>query len=1014
MTLDVKMKAGTTEVESDVPPRSSQAKAPVKGALGTAYERLEDDALLRGQGRYADDVPEPRGMLHAHVFRSTEAHARILSVDVDDALGARGVASVITGEDIRKLSDPFLVALKQPIDQWSLAVDKVRYVGEPVAVVIADSRYLAEDAADLIKVRYERLEVVVRASAAIAEGAPVLHEAAGSNEISCREFRYGEPQAAFENAEHVISTTVDYPRSSYTPMECFVVVADYHGEMAGYDVLANFQGPFSVHPVMARSLRVPGSRLRLRTPADSGGSFGIKLSVFPYIVLMSLAARIVGRPVKWVEDRLEHLMSANSCPNRTTTIDAAVDADGRVQALRMDNMEDYGAYLRAPMPGPLYRMQGAMTGAYDVPNLELIQRVVLSNKMPAALVRGFGGPQLYLALERLMQRIAVELDLDPLDVIRCNLIQPDAFPYRTCSGGLYDSGNYQETIELALGDGKLQDLQRRRDAARAEGRHYGIGFATVVEPGMSNMGYLSTLVSPEKREKAGPKNGAISMVSVNVDPLGSVSVTADVTVQGQGHQTALAQIVGDRLGLDPATIHVNLEIDTQKDKWSIAAGSYSCRFTPGTAVAAHIAADKIRARVARLAASSLNVKPEQLEFADGMIFDRANPDNHVVFHRTAGIAHWSPILVPAQDEPGLSEVGIWAPPQLEPPNSSDQINTSLTYGFVFDMCGVEIDPVTQEVRVDRYVSAHDAGKLLNPLIADGQIRGAFVQGLASALYEEFVYDDTGALLTGTFADYLVPTAMEVPEIEILHTESPSPFTPLGAKGLAEGNCMSTPVCIANAVADALGIESVPLPITPDRLNALVGGEEPTPPEGLNAPAPEATGGEKALTGSGSFTVPGAPEDVWASLLDPDALKDVIPGCHSVAAVSDTHFVAEVSLGVGPVKGRFSADVALSNLKPNEFAHLAGALTGPLGDADGTGNVRLSAVPEGCQVDYDYRVNVNGKVAAVGGRMLGRATDIVIGKFFERLAGHVAGGDAVATGEKSGLRKTLAKWFGGPS
>jgi 2-furoyl-CoA dehydrogenase large subunit len=336
---------------------------------------------------------------------------------------------------------------------------------------------------------------------------------------------------------------------------------------------------------------------------------------------------------------------------------------------------------------------------------------------------------------------------------------------------------------------------------------------------------------------------------------------------------------------------------------------------------------------------------------------------------------------------------------LEPPSNADEINTSLTYGFVFDLCGVEIDPVTMQVRVDRYITAHDAGKLLNPLIAEGQIHGAFVQGLATALYEEFIYDDQGAFLTGTFADYLVPTATEVPEVEILHTETPSPFTPLGAKGLAEGNCMSTPVCIANAVADALGIVDVPLPITPDRVNGIVAGDEPAAPAGVTrvAPAVPAGGDGRTLRGSGGFIVKAQPAQVWASLLDPEALRAVIPGCHSVTAVTPTHFKAEVSLGVGPIKGKFSADVRLSDLKLEEFAHLAGALTGPLGEASGEGDVRLIAVPEGCRVEYDYSVNVTGKVAAVGGRMLDRATEIVIGKFFERLASHVGDSSAGAGG-----------------
>lgn len=960
--------------------------------------RLEDAALLTGAGRYADDFPAPAGTLHAAIVRSPEAHARIVRIDATRALAVPGVHRVITGAEIQAISDPFLIVLKEPIDQWSLAVDRVRYVGEAVAIVLADDRYTAEDGAELVEVEYERLSAVVDPHKAIQPDAPILHERAGTNEVSSRRFVYGDPETAFAHAERTVRITVDYPRSSYTPMECFVVVAEYRRASDSYDVFANFQGPFSAHPVMAKSLRVPGSKLRLRTPADSGGSFGIKLSVFPYIVLMSLASRLCGRPVKWVEDRLEHLVAANSGPNRTTTVEAAVTADGRIQALRFDNLEDYGAYLRAPMPGPLYRMQGAVTGAYDIKHVELINRVVLTNKMPAALVRGFGGPQLYLAIERLVQRIAVELDLDPLDVIRRNLIPADSFPYRTPAGALYDSGDYAKAIDKAVGEGRLEDLKRRRDEARAAGKLYGIGFATVVEPGMSNMGYLSTLVPNHVRERVGPKNGAVSMVTVNVDPVGSVSVTADVTVQGQGHQTVIAQVVAEELGLDPRDISVNLEMDTQKDQWSIAAGTYSCRFSPGTAVAAHLAAKRIREKVGRIAAKQLNVRPEEIEFAGGRVFARSNPDNGMPFARAAGTAHWSPVLLPEDDEPGLRETGIWSPPQLDPPSSKDEINTSLTYGFVFDMCGVEIDPVTMEVRVDRYISMHDAGRLLNPLIAEGQIHGAFVQGLASALYEEFVYDDAGAFLSGTFADYLVPTACEVPPIEILHIETPSPFTPLGAKGLAEGNCMSTPVCIANAIADALSIRDVPLPATPDRLNAIMSGEEPAPPPDLveAAPEPLAAAGGQALRGRGEFQVPAPPAEVWRLLLDPENLRRVIPGCHKVEIVGENVYRAEVSLGVGPVRGRFTAHVRLSDLKTERFARLSGSLTGPLGSSEGAGDVTLEPSGDGTRIRYEYAITLAGKVAAVGSRMIERAAGMVIGQFFERLVTAVGPADAGET------------------
>jgi 2-furoyl-CoA dehydrogenase large subunit len=795
----------------------------VSERLGKPILRKEDPALLSGRGRFADDLPVPAGTLSAHVIRSPHPYAEIVRIDASAALAKDGVWAVITGEDVRKLSDPFLVALKAPVHQWSLAVGRVRYVGEPVALVVADSRYLAEDAAELVHIEYAPIAAVIDPLAACEKSAPLLHPEAKTNEISVRKFRYGDTDTAFAQADRVVKLTSHFPRHSYTPMECYVVVAQYNPADGSYDVLANFQGPFSTHPVMARALRVPGPKMRLRIPPDSGGSFGIKLSVFPYVVLTALAAKITGRPVKWVEDRAEHLLAASSGPNRVTEIEAAVTKDGRILALRLDQLEDYGAFLRAPMPGPLYRMHGAITGAYDIANVDVINRVVLTNKMPASLIRGFGGPQLYLALERLVQKIAIELGLDHLDVIKRNLVPASKFPYRAAAGALYDSGDYLRAVETATGDGRLADLKKRRDAARAAGRKYGIGFAAVVEPAMSNMGYLSTLLTPEARDKAGPKNGAVSMVTVNIDPLGAVSVTADVTVQGQGHETVLAQIVAEELGLSPDEIDVVLEMDTAKDQWSIAAGTYSCRFTPGTAVAAHIAASRMRDKLKAIGAKQLNVMPDDVELAAGKIRSRSNPDNALSFARVAGTSHWSPVMLPEGMAPALSETALWNPPELEPPSSDDRINSSLTYGFVFDMCGIEIDPVTYQVRVDRYISMHDAGKILNPLIADGQMRGAFAQGIATALYEEFVYSEEGAFLTGTFADYLVPTVSEIPPVEMLHQETPSPLTPLGAKGLAEGNCMSVPACIANAIADALGVVDVPLPATPRRIHAMMTG-----------------------------------------------------------------------------------------------------------------------------------------------------------------------------------------------
>ena len=958
--------------------------APATLHVGRAMERVEDAALLNGRGRYGDDVPVSPRTVHAAILRSPHAHAEILSIDGSAAL-ANGALAVLTGEDVKRLSDPFLVALKQPLDQWSLAVGRVRYVGEPVALVVAADRYLAEDALDHIAVAYRELPAVVDAEDAVRTDAPVLHPTAGGNLVSSRDFRYGDPEAAFAAAERRVALTVRFPSHSYMPIECFVVVAEHRPDDQSYDVLSSFQGPYSIHPVMARALRVSGSRLRLRTPRDSGGSFGIKLSVFPYIVLMALASKVAGRPVKWVEDRYEHLLAANSCPVRITTIEAGVMSDGTITALKFDQLEDYGAFLRAPMPGPLYRMHGAMTGAYAIRNLAISNRIVVTNKMPAGLVRGFGGPQLYLALERLMQRISVELGLDPLDVIRRNLVPADAFPYRAAAGALLDSGDYQKAIDVATGDGRLDDLRRRRDVARAAGKLYGIGFAAVVEPGMSNLGYLSTLLTAKERERAGPKDGAVSIATVAVDPSGAVTVTADCMPQGQGHATVLAQIVADQLGLTPDFIVVNLEHDTQKDQWSIAAGTYSSRFAPGTAVAAQVAAQKIRAKLAKVAAARLNVTPDELVFVGGKIHPRDNPDNALAFARVAASVHWSPQELPDGVEPILRETGVWSPPQLTATNAADETNTSLTYGFVFDFCGVEVDRDTASVRIDHYVTMHDSGVLLNPALAEGQVLGAFAQGIGTALYEEFCYGADGSFLTGTFADYLVPTVYEVPTPEILHIRTPSPFTPLGAKGLAEGNCMSTPVCLANAVADALGLRDVELPMTPKRLHAAMTGPEPPRPAMVGAAPVEEPDRGPAVAGQGVVEIAAPPPVIWDRLLDPAALRAIIPGCHSLALVGAHHYRAEVTLGVGPVRGRFVADVRLSELEPNRAATLAGEVSGPLGRSAGRGRVTLHATPTGTKIEYGYTVEVSGKVAAVGGRMIRAAADIVIGRFFERLA-----------------------------
>jgi len=966
--------------------------------VGRSIPRIEDATLLTGRGRYGDDVGVKPGTLYAAVIRSPHAHAHVRGINAQTALALPGVRAVLTGEDIRAWSRPFVVGVKQPMEQWALAMDRVRYVGEPVAVVVAESRYIAEDGADLVAVDYEPLPVAVEIEQALSEDAPVLHDKIGSNIVSERRFSYGDPDKAFAEAAHRVELVAKYPRNSCTPIEGAVVIAEYISPEDGYEVSSNFMGPFSLHTVMALALNVPGTRLRHRGFRDSGGSFGVKQAVFPYAVLMCLASRKAGAPVKWVEDRLEHLTAATTATGRLTRLEAAVDAEGRITALNYDQVDDCGAYLRAPEPASFYRMHGVMTGAYAIPNLKIRNRILLTNKMPTGLVRGFGGPQVYFALERLMQRISIELDIDPLLVYRRNFIQPDAFPYRAAAGGLIDSGNYERLLDKAISVGRLDELYARRETARAEGRLYGIGFSAIVEPSISNMGYVSVVSLPEKRAKSGPKNGGIATATISIDPLGGVTVVVASSPAGQGHRTVCAQVAADVFGLDPKEIVVNVDFDTQKDAWSVAAGNYSSRFAGAVAGAVHLAAQRLKEKLASAAAVHLACAPEEVLFREGRIQVAGDASRSLPFARTAASAHWAPALLPKGMEPPLRETVYWTPEQLSAPDEKDRVNTSAAYSFAFDICAVEVDSDTGKVTIDRYITGHDAGRLLNPALAEGQIRGAFAQGVGAALMEEFQYGSDGSFLSGTFADYLLPTSCEVPDPIIVHQETLSPFTPLGAKGLGEGNNMSTPPCIANAVADALSVKEVMLPLTPSRVMDLIGIDDPP---SVRAPtdAPSPVKGGRALTASGEVRLAASQEAVFAVLLDPSALAKVIPGCNELQSTGENQYKADVTVGIGMIKARYAAEVTLSELDPPNSLRLSGAGLSSVGSAKGSGIVKLEPHAGGTLLKYDYEAEVSGKVAAVGGRMLEGAARIVLGQLFEQL-GRQASGESPSSARPS--------------
>ena len=780
---------------------------------GSAFPRKEDGALLTGGARFIDDMEPVPGIRHAALLRSPHAHARIRRIDAAEAAAHPGVHGVLTGAEVAAATRPIPSAVRVPIDYYPMAVDKVRYAGEPVVLVAAEDRYAAEDALELIEVDYEPLPPVVDPGAALGDGAALLHEAVGSNLIHRRTFRYGDPEAAFAEADHVVRLEWRFPRYASMPMETYGAIAQFERAPDRYTVWSNFQGPFILHALMCGALTVPGNRLRLISAPNSGGSFGIKQAMFPYMVLLAAASRLLDAPLKWVEDRLEHLIGSSSASNREDAVEAAFRADGELIGLKFANLVDVGAYIRAPEPASVYRMHSASNGCYKVANIAVDNRLVATNRVPIGLNRGYGGPQFYFALERAMDAAARALGVDPAEIRRRNFISRGAFPYRTPAGALYDAGDYEAGLDEALRLADYPALLAERDRARRDGRLFGIGFAAGVEPSGSNMAYVTLAQTPEERARAGGRSGGLGSCTVAVDPSGAVTVRTVSTPAGQGHATVAAQIVADALGLHPDDVDVVTEVDTLTSAWSLASGNYANRFSSVVVTAIARSARRVADKVRALAAAALEAAPEDVELAEGTARIVGVPEKALPFRRVAARTHWHPAGLPEGMEPGIFETTIMSPPELGPPDEQDRVASAVTFGYICDVAAVEIDPETGRVEVRKYVSVHDVGAVLNELIVEGQIHGGFAHGLAGALLEELVYDAGGNPQSGSFADYLCITAPEMPPLVVGHVGTPSPHNALGSKGMGDGSAMLAPTAIANAVADAVGREDVDLPLT---------------------------------------------------------------------------------------------------------------------------------------------------------------------------------------------------------
>jgi len=761
----------------------------------------------------------PAGLLHAAGVRSPHARARIRSIDASRARAQRGVHLVLTAAELGALNQPtpLLIPhpeLTHPRTPLPLAVDEVRYAGELVTLIVADDRYRAEDAAQLIDVEYEPLPAVVDLEAAGASESPRVHADVPQNLAARVTQRVGDPDAVFASATHVFSERLVIERSCGSPLETRGVVADYDARTGMLRAWVSTQAPLPIKNGLARLFGLPEFKVEVIAP-DVGGGFGTKIMLFyPEEILVPAAAIRLGRAVKWIEDRAEHLTSSSQERGQLHEVEVATDEAGRILGLRDRFLHDAGAYTPYGIIVPLITST-QLPGPYRLRHYHVEFEVRYTNKVMVTPYRGAGRPHGAFVMERIIGRIARELGLEPSEVRRRNFIQPHEFPWDVGltfqDGGptRYDSGDYPAGLEMALeriGFGKFRERQR---AARAEGRHIGLGVACYVEG-----------------TGIGPYEGA----HVRVEPSGSVYVATGLTTQGQGHQTTFAQIAADALGCDPASVTV-VTGDTGRFNWG--AGTFASRalVTAGNAVAS--AAGKVRDKALRLAAELLEVAPHDLEVRDGAINVKGLPDRRLALGAIATVAN--PIryaygkeaaeaalrlVKPRQgavlrdgEEPGLEARGFYAPPHA-------------TFASGCHAAVVEVDVDTGVVRVLQYVVQHDCGRIVNPTIVEGQIHGGVAQGIGGALYEKLCFDTTGQPLTQTFMEFHIPTATEVPFIDVVHLETLSPLNPLGVKGVGEAGAIPVPALVAEAVEDALapfGVRISEMPLNPERIRALIRG-----------------------------------------------------------------------------------------------------------------------------------------------------------------------------------------------
>jgi carbon-monoxide dehydrogenase large subunit len=777
---------------------SSQSNRPKW--FGAPVKRTEDRALITGRGHYVDDI-RLAGTLHAAFVRSTHAHAKIRGIDATAARALPGVHLVLTYADLPEPAQKPMTllvpnpAITQLFTPQILVKDEACYVGEPIAMVVADTRHIAEDAASLVEIDYEPLPAASDCLAAIDPSAPRVHDGTPSNIAARIPFSHGDNDAAFAKAAHILKESLHTHRGGPFFMECRGLVAVYDSAIDAFTVYISSQSSHRIKRTLMDALDLNDNQLRVISP-DVGGGFGPKGALYPEYPCVAVAAKTLGRPVKWIEDRREHFVATHQERDEYWDVEIAVDENAKILGLRGRMVHDEGAYLPWGLTVP-WIAATTVPGPYVIPSYKMEVLVAFTNKISTTPVRGAGRPAGVFVMERLMDRVARELKLDPAEVRRRNFIKPEQMPYqvgivfRDGRPVTYDSGDYPVCQATALDAADYAGFPaRQREAAGVQGRHLGIGISNAVEA-----------------TGLGPYEG----VTVRVSTTGKIALFTGATPHGQSHKTVLAQIAADQLGADYEDITV-VTGDTSTIAFGM--GTFAARTAVNAGSSAHIAAIEVAKKLKLLAADMMQAKPDDIELRDGFAYLRGDPSKRKHFHELAFKAAGMPgVSMAGGLSPGIEHTAYFTPDQS-------------TYSNGTHVAEVEVDIETGEVTILRYIVMHDCGNVINPMVVKGQVEGGVAHGVGNALFERMIYDDNAQPLNVNFGEYLLPGSTDVPRVELYHMETPSPLNPIGVKGAGEGGTIPAIAAIIAAIENALAPFNVKIteaPISPGRIVELIGG-----------------------------------------------------------------------------------------------------------------------------------------------------------------------------------------------